>query len=66
MRLAVTNSSATIARSLHIDGMHHHWTHLAANVIGLPLGAGIVMTFLDKNSHGLAQKTIWMESANDK
>ncbi len=62
----MSDSSATIARTLRIDGMEHHWTHLAANVIALPLGAGVVMTFLDRTTHGLSQRSIWMEPANSQ
>lgn len=59
-------SSAEIARGLHIDGMNHHWTHLAAQVVKLPMGAGCVLTFLDKLPGGMSQRSIWMEPDNDK
>ncbi len=63
---AVSDSSAAIARNLHIDGMHHHWSHLAASVIALPIGQGVVMTFLDRSGHGLSQRSMWLEPVNDK
>lgn len=59
-------SSAEIARGLHVDGMGHHWTHLAASVIALPMGQGVVLTFLDRSRHGLSQRSVWLEPDNDK
>ncbi len=59
-------SSADIARGLHVDGMGHHWTHLAASVIALPMRQGVVLTFLDKLPGGLNQRSVWLEPMNDK
>ncbi len=62
----MSDSSAAIARSLHIDGMHHHWSHLAASVIALPMKQGVVMTFLDRSGHGVSQRSVWLEPANSQ
>lgn len=58
-------SSAETARGLCVPGMTHHWAHLAASVIALPMGAGCVLTFLDRTPDGMMQRSVWCQPDND-